>query len=96
MPHAFADSNAYYSKDNRGIYFGYFPGNDGGLVYTCLSHDVITHEATHALIDGLRETYTVPSHPDQAGFHEGFADVVALLSVFGLRDVVGSLLPEIL
>jgi hypothetical protein len=94
VPHAFADSNAYYSNDNRGIYFGYFPGSDGGLVYTCLSHDVITHEATHALIDGLRETYTVPSHPDQAGFHEGFADVVALLSVFGLRDVVGSLLPE--
>jgi len=92
VPHAFADANAYYSDDAHGLFFGYFPGVDGKPVYTCLSHDVVAHEATHALLDGLRNTYTVPSHPDQAGFHEGFADIVALLSVFGLPDVVRALL----
>jgi len=91
-PHAFADANAYYSEDAQGLFFGYFPGVNGEIVLTCLSHDVVVHEATHALLDGLRETYTVPSHPDQAGFHEGFADVIALLSVFGLSDVVRALL----
>jgi len=93
-PHAFADSNAYYSEEDRGLFFGYFPGGDGKPVFTCLSHDVIAHEATHALLDGLRDSYTFPSGPDQAGFHEGFADVVALLSMFGLPDVVRALLRE--
>ena len=94
VPHAFADANAYYSDDAHGLFFGYFRGTDDEPVFTCLSHDVVAHEATHALLDGLRNTYTVPSHPDQAGLHEGFADIVALLSVFGLRGVVRALLPE--
>jgi hypothetical protein len=94
-PHAFADANAYYSEDAQGLFFGYFPGESGEIVFTCLSHDVVAHEATHALLDGLRNSYTLPSHPDQAGFHEGFADIVALLSVFGLPDVVRTLLPKI-
>ncbi len=94
VPHAFAGANAYYSDDAHGLFFGYFTGLEGNPVYTCLSHDVVAHEATHALLDGLRNTYTVPSHPDQAGFHEGFSDVVALLSVFGLPDVVRTLLPQ--
>ncbi|MDH4223054.1 MAG: hypothetical protein OEV55_05875 [candidate division Zixibacteria bacterium] len=91
-PHAFAEANAYYSEDAQGLFFGYFPVTKGEIVYTCLSHDIIAHETTHALLDGLRDTYTVPSGPDQAGFHEGFSDVVALLSVFGLSDVVKALL----
>jgi len=92
-PHAFAEANAYYSDDSRGLYFGCFPGSGGQTIFTCLSHDIVAHETTHALLDGLRESYTLPSHPDQAGFHEGFADIVALLSVFGLRDVVRQLVP---
>ena len=87
-PHAFADANAYYSKKDEGLFFGYFPGRKG-TVFACLSHDVVAHETTHALVDGLRERYVDPSSPDQAAFHEGFSDVVALLSIFALREVVG-------
>ncbi|MBI3893738.1 MAG: hypothetical protein HY303_19640 [Candidatus Wallbacteria bacterium] len=89
-PHAFSDANAFYSKDDEGLFFGHFPGRNG-TIYTCLSHDVVAHETTHALLDGLRERYVDPSSPDQAAFHEGFADVVALLSVFSLKHVVGKL-----
>src|SRR6185369_1000266 len=46
------------------------------------------HETTHALVDGLRERYTDPSSPEQAAFHEGFSDVVSLLSIFALPAVV--------
>lgn len=61
-------------------------------MFTCLSHDVVAHETTHAILDGLRERYTAPSSPEQAGFHEGFADIVSILSVFSLKDVVRTIL----
>jgi hypothetical protein len=91
-PHAFAEANAFYSEHDQALVFGYFRGVDGQIVFSCLSHDVIAHETTHALLDGLRNRYTDPSSPDQAGFHEGFSDVVALLSVFSLKDIVSRLL----
>ncbi|MCA1604053.1 MAG: hypothetical protein LC775_00875, partial [Acidobacteria bacterium] len=91
-PHAFADPNAFYSKHDQAIVFGYFKGLSGQVVFSCLSHDVVAHETTHAILDGLRNRYTDPSSPEQAGFHEGFSDVVALLSVFSLKEVVSTLL----
>jgi hypothetical protein len=91
-PHGMYDANAFYSPEYEGLVFGYFTGTSGKPVYTCLSHDIIVHETTHALIDGLRSRYMDPSNPDQAAFHEGFADVIALLSVFSLPEVVRHLL----
>ncbi|OCJ65494.1 hypothetical protein A6U97_27625 [Agrobacterium tumefaciens] len=97
LPHAFAEPNAFYSRDDRSLFFGYFesfPDKNGDThtVFSCLSHDVIAHETTHAILDGLRSRYLEPSSPDQGAFHEGLADVVALLSVFALPDVVGAAL----
>jgi hypothetical protein len=91
-PHAFAEANAFYSEDEQGLMFGYFPGTRTHTIFTCLSHDVVVHETTHALLDGLRDRYTDPSLADQAAFHEGFADLVALLSVFSITEVLEALL----
>ena len=91
-PHAFADANAFYAREQRALLLGYFTGSSGATVYTSLAHDIVAHETAHALLDGLRRRYLEPSSPDQAAFHEGFADIVALLSVFGLKDVVAALL----
>lgn len=85
-PHAFSEANAYYSKDAEGILFGYIPTSPP--TFTCLSHDIIAHEVTHAVVDAMRPNYMRFSSPDQAGFHEGFADVIALLSVLVQEDLI--------
>jgi hypothetical protein len=87
-PHAFEDANAYYSRESESLNFGYFPDDDGKRIFTCLSQDIVVHETTHALLDGLRRNYLSPSSPDQAAFHEGFADIIALLSVFQHRPII--------
>jgi hypothetical protein len=91
-PHGMLDANAFYSPRDEGLVFGYFLGKSGTTVYTCLSHDVVVHETAHALIDALRERYLDPSSADQAAFHEGLADVVALLSVFSQPELTAQLL----
>lgn len=86
-PHAFREANAFYTRQDEALLFGYFPSRRK-TVFTCLSHDVVVHEATHAILDGLRREYTRPSSADQAAFHEAFADIVALLSAFRMENVV--------
>jgi hypothetical protein len=95
-PHAMREANAYYHPDKKALLFGYFPaeGQDGdrnlpgGTVFACLSHDVVAHETTHALLDGMHRYFTEPSNPDVFAFHEAFADVVALFQHFSHREVL--------
>lgn len=95
-PHALREANAYFSPDKQALLFGYFPAPPseagrnlpGGTVFTCLSHDIIAHETTHALLHGLRPGYLEESNPDILAFHEAFADVVALLQHFTFPDVL--------
>ena len=93
-PHAFAQANAFYSEPDRTLMFGYFRNAKGEAIYTSLSHDIVAHETTHALLDGLRTHFTEPSLPDQAALHEGFADIVALFSVFSIKQVVAAAIGE--
>jgi hypothetical protein len=89
-PHAMRQANAYYSPAKKALLFGYFPAarEAGGMIFTCLSHDIIAHETTHALLDGMYERFMEPSHPDSRAFHEAFADLVALFQRFGIESVV--------
>lgn len=95
-PHALREANAYYSPRHKALLFGYFRASQtaagrnlpGGLVFTCLSHDVIAHETTHAILDGMHRRYIEPSNVDMLAFHEGFADIVALFQHFTLADAL--------
>jgi hypothetical protein len=95
-PHAFRGANAYYSPEKKALLFGYFPASasaqgsqlPGGLVFTCLSHDIVAHETTHALLDATRPKYMDASNPDLLAFHEAFADIVALFQHFSFPEVL--------
>ena len=60
------------------------------MVYAALSHDIIAHEMTHALLDGIHKAFREPSNPDVLAFHEAFADIIALLQQFANIDIVRS------
>ncbi|HYR33597.1 MAG TPA: hypothetical protein VEQ87_04835 [Burkholderiales bacterium] len=95
-PHAMRQANAFYSPDAHGVLFGYFSAGDaevgynvpGQTVFTCLSHDIIVHEMTHAILDGMRSHFMEQTNPDVAAFHEAFADLVALFRHFTHRVVL--------
>jgi hypothetical protein len=95
-PHALREANAYYSPNKKALLFGYFPASTtdpgsnlpGGMVFTCLSHDIVAHETTHALLDGLHRRFIEPSNVDVWALHEAFADIVALFQHFSYPEVL--------
>ena len=95
-PHALRQANAYYSPRKKALLFGYFPASSkdpgntlpGGIVFTCLSHDIIAHETTHALLDGVHPFFGEPSNMDVLALHEAFADIVALFQHFSHPEVL--------
>lgn len=95
-PHAMPEENAYYDPDKVALLFGYFRAEPKrtskvlpqGVVFTCLSHDVISHETTHAILDGLHPRFAEATNPDVLAFHEAFADLVALFQHFTFPEVL--------
>jgi hypothetical protein len=96
FPHAMQEANAFYSRELRALVFGYFTASGdsvgsnlpGQTVFTCLSHDIVAHETTHALIDGLRRYFNEATGPDSLAFHEAFADIVALFQHFSFKEAL--------
>lgn len=95
-PHALRQANAYYSPTKIALLFGYFPESrktpagikPGEIIFTCLSHDIIAHETTHALLDGIHRRYQEATNLDVLAFHEAFADIVALFQRFSLTELL--------
>ena len=94
-PHALREANAYYSPQKQALLFGYFASKlrdqnntPGTFTFTCLSHDIIAHETTHALLDGVHPRFNEPVNEDVLAFHEAFADIVALFQHFSYPGVL--------
>jgi hypothetical protein len=95
-PHGIQDANAFYSPLKKALVFGYFASTPAdevqhmpdSLVFTCLSHDIIAHETTHAILDGLHPYFNESTNPDMLAFHEAFADIIALFQHFTFPEVL--------
>lgn len=95
-PHAMREANAFYSPEKVALLFGYFEAGSriqgsnfpGGVIFTCLSPDIVAHETTHAILDSIHPRFLENTNPDVPAFHEGFADIVALLQRFTITSLV--------
>lgn len=77
--------NAYYSRNDGSVNF--FHDTDrvtGTLIQSGSSGEVVSHEVGHAILDGLRPGYLAAWNSDTGGFHESFADSMAIL--MGTQD----------
>ncbi|HUP18263.1 MAG TPA: hypothetical protein VM848_19715 [Acidimicrobiia bacterium] len=102
LPHAFEGRNAFFHPPTNAICLGYYradpedPGENipSQLVFTCLSHDIVAHEVTHALVHRLRPAFNYATNPDVKAFHEGIADIVAIFQHFAYPGVLSEAIQE--
>lgn len=95
-------AGASYDRNSGEVQFGFVKTESeveghaapDGHTFSCVSHDIVTHEVTHALLDGLRAYFLEPTSADVMGFHEGFADLIALLHHFTYKEVLRSALRQ--
>jgi hypothetical protein len=79
-PHAGNDANAFYNEQEERLGFQLFsPAPDTQPISTAQSADIVSHEAGHAVLDGLRDFYNESFGLGTAAFHESFGDMTAVL-----------------
>ena len=81
VPRAGWLENAYYERRSHSLQFFSFMAGDQ-VIHTSLSRDIVAHETTHALIDGIDRDLYDALDPQSLGLHEGIADLSAMLLAF--------------
>lgn len=81
VPRAGKMANAFYHRASRSLQFFFVddPDAPGKLVYTCLSPDIVAHETTHAILDGIAPDLYNASSPQSLAMHEAVADLGAVM-----------------
>ena len=84
IPRAGEWANAYYQRETRSLQFFFFdnPQQEGDIVYTSLSRDIVSHETGHAILDGIAPNLYDAITPQALALHEGVADLTAALMAF--------------
>ena len=95
QPFGSYEAQASFDSRQGAIRFGYHAARRAAKgyspqaeVYTCLSHDIVVHELTHAFLHALRPRLEVPFNADVLALHEGFADLVAIFQRLRYGDFV--------
>jgi len=91
FPQAGQDLNAYY--DRLSLRFFYYKSR-GKIMFTSDSSDVVSHELGHALLDAIRPDFWSVQSLEVWSFHEGFSDIVALVSVMQYDSIIQKALNE--
>ena len=78
VPRAGELRNAYYERESGSLQFFYERAADGHTVYTALSHDIVVHETTHAILDALAPDLYNAMTPQSLALHEAIVDLAAI------------------
>jgi hypothetical protein len=90
FPRGFAGANAFYSRNQKSLKFGFFtPTGAATPVFTGRSLDIVAHETGHAILDGLKPGWLGFGNPPQTGgLHESFGDLIAIFLALSQLDQV--------
>jgi hypothetical protein len=94
VPHAGEWANAYYERESHSLQFFYFTGGKGPKIHTCLSQDIVAHEAAHALIDGVAQDLYDAITPQSLAIHEALADLGAMICSLRSDELAERVLTE--
>ena len=81
IPRAGKLANAFYERESHSLQFFYFDSlsQPGKEVFTSLSHDIITHETGHAILDGIAPGLYDAITPQSLALHEAIADLTSMI-----------------
>lgn len=83
VPRAGNWANAYYERESRSLQFFFFPVASGSpTIYTSLSHDIVSHESAHAILDGIVPDLYNAITPQSLALREAVADLTAATMAF--------------
>ena len=86
------DLNAFYDRNALNFFHG--PGANGQTVFSGESPDILCHEMGHAILDAVKPELFDAASQEAAAFHEGFADVSAILSALQLPSLRTAILED--
>ncbi len=89
-PHAIRNqANAYYNPQAPSLNFGSFHSDFRRTpIWTCLSHDIISHELGHAILDSFRPFFNSSEEIDTGALHESIGDLLSLFCALEHRPVI--------
>ena len=89
VPRGRGQQNAFYHRPSGSLRFYSFPSEAGSaeLVHTGLSQDIVTHETTHAVVDGIAPDLYDAIGPDGLAIHEAVADFTAAMISLRNREL---------
>lgn len=82
VPRAGEMANAYYERESHSLQFFYFNSETTSTakrLYSSLSHDIVTHEAAHAIFDGIAPDLYNAITPQSLALHEAISDLTAFV-----------------
>ena len=77
-PYVGNNANAFYDEQNQLLGFHTFTHENRELS-TAQSADIVSHEAAHAILDGVRDLYNESFGLGTRAFHESFSDITTVL-----------------